>query len=1115
VYQFLADTFTNFLSGLGVPGRDKMTAHRFIKQVWTRDQLEAAYQSDWIARKAICIPAQDATREWRSWQAEQDQIELIEETEDRLRVQLKLQEALIKARLYGGACLLIGVDGNMASELDPETIGKDGLKFLHVLCPHQLVIQDLIKDIASPYYGQPEYYELHDDSGKWGSVKIHPSRMVRLLGLDPPDPMKNYGWGDPLMQTINDAVAAAGTVAQSIAAMISEAKFDVVKIPGLTEIFATTDGTDRLIKRFTEANVAKSVINAVVLDGEEEWQRIGVDFNGMPEVLNQYLQIASGACDIPMTRFLGMSPGGLNSTGESDLQNYYDKIKSDQELRLMPALEKLDIAIQRSALGKFDENIFYEWNSLWQMSDTEKAAIAKQKADAAQVDANSGLIPFEALVKGRCNQLVEDGTYPGLETAIEEAIKNEELMNEEELATQMAMEHQQQKMLPAPGERGMEGQDPNAQKGPPSKKKKKEAAPVGDSRTFCVRVNGYTFTFDELNRAGVLEKAASIGLITKDAMRQWNEEQHSRVEGGQEAGQFGSGTGTPSEKTAAKGKRAAQVLSQTPKSILARAQAAGRTMAEQREFEIAQGMARPRDPAAGVLSPAEKRQRNLERQQAINARSLTAQGQAEEKAAAEEAKAMEAEAAKPAKKVATADDFDKAGIPFSGERAEQFLQKWNDKIGMDPAEFKQRFTGGMQDVVDMRITLNGDEFTINGNIYETPEMYGDKIGNFTRDIKPDKKEAYSALFEIEKDAQKSDIGKKILAGNIEVYEALGITKVKVTANIDVGGYAWAKYGYVPTQSAWEHLSAELEEKLDNMSEGRGSRGSSEADDWNSLSEDAQDSTKRYWQNDARSDFMDSEITSWRESGQPLNDAKIFLSEEFKDKTIPPAWVENAIQKARDRIANEQKHTGKGDSAIPFSSSEIYDALTMEDYSSRHDDGSDDFEFSWDDEKLNQAPLGEAEQGQLPGMEQERSETLSDRMRRYLEVEMQKASNDQAEKEADNIEPPDHLTDNVDEYMDDHWEQMSDDERLQLAIRYDQAEIESDDEETDLSGEEDNPEIAELLDLVRESNPKNIWKVSDTELGKKILLKSGWSGVLDLKDPESYSRFKRYISKGKK
>ena len=458
--MYLFDTFTNFLSGLGVVGRDKMTAFRYTKQIWTRDQLEASFQSDWIARKAIVIPAHDATREWRSWQAEADQIESLEATEDRLHVQLKLQEALTKARLYGGACLLIGVDGDMAMELDPTKIGKDALKFLHVLCPHQLVVQDLVKDIASPYYGQPEFYTLNDDTGKFGSVKIHPSRMVRLIGLDPPDPMQNWGWGDPFLQVINDAVSAAGTVQQSVAAMIGEAKFDVVKIPGLTEIFSTTTGTERLIKRFSEANVAKSVINAVVLDGEEEWQRIGVNFAGMPEVLQMYLQIAAGAADIPVTRFAGMSPSGLNSTGESDLQNYYDRIHADQELRLTPALEKLDIALQCSALGKFDDNIFYEWNSLWQMSEAEKATIAKQKADSAMVDVNSGLIPFEALVKGRVNQLIEDGTYPGIEAAIEEAIENAELMEEEQAAM---MAEQQAGGLP-----GEEEEDPEGGGAPPN-----------------------------------------------------------------------------------------------------------------------------------------------------------------------------------------------------------------------------------------------------------------------------------------------------------------------------------------------------------------------------------------------------------------------------------------------------------------------------------------------------------------------------------------------------------------------------------------------------------------------------------------------------------------------
>ena len=442
---YLFDTFTNFLSGLGVAGRDKSTGFRYVKQIWTREQLEASYSSDWIARKAIAIPAMDSVREWRDWQAEQDQIELLEATEKRLLIQQKLQEALVKSRLYGGSTMLIGVDGNMAEELDPKTIKKDALKFVHVFAPHQLAPQDIIKDISSPYYGMPEFYKLNDTGGTFGDVMIHPSRMVRLIGLDPPDPMMNFGWGDPMLQVIHDAVSSAGSVMGSLATLIAEAKIDVIKIPGLTEIFSTTDGTQRMVKRMTEANVAKSVVNSILIDAEEDWQRVQVNFRGMPEILQMYLQIAAGAADIPVTRFLGMSPAGLNATGDSDLQNYYDRIKSDQELRLTPALEKLDKAIQMSSLGKIDESIFYEWGSLWQQSDAEKASIALQKAQSNMIDVNAGLIPPDALAKGRQNQLIEDGTYPGLEAALAESVIDEDMIAEHTL-------HQhEQKLLPAPG----------------------------------------------------------------------------------------------------------------------------------------------------------------------------------------------------------------------------------------------------------------------------------------------------------------------------------------------------------------------------------------------------------------------------------------------------------------------------------------------------------------------------------------------------------------------------------------------------------------------------------------------------------------------------------------
>src|SRR3954451_6347405 len=82
--RWVNDSFVNFLAGLGVPGRDKFTAQNYVHTALTLRELDAAFRSDWIARKIVTIPAWDMTREWRGWQADPDQIELLENAEKKL-----------------------------------------------------------------------------------------------------------------------------------------------------------------------------------------------------------------------------------------------------------------------------------------------------------------------------------------------------------------------------------------------------------------------------------------------------------------------------------------------------------------------------------------------------------------------------------------------------------------------------------------------------------------------------------------------------------------------------------------------------------------------------------------------------------------------------------------------------------------------------------------------------------------------------------------------------------------------------------------------------------------------------------------------------------------------
>jgi len=426
--RFMRDSMVNFVSMLGT-SRDKSTANEFALNFLDDSQLEYAYRGDWVARKVVNVPAGDSTRAWRTWQADKDDIEKIEALEKELGVQHKLKHALIRARLWGGGGLIMGFGDDPSQPIDPEKIKKGGLKYLHVFSKSDLTAGDIERDIHSEYFGLPMFYDLN--AGLAGGVtttgtRIHRSRIVRLVGGELPSMSSvvssgAQGWGDSVLQPIYDAVMNVASSTQGVAALIQESKIDVVKIPQMMANMGNAEYRSRLVERFSTANLAKSMLSTLILDKEEEWQRITTSFTALPDLMKLYLLIASGAADIPATRLLGQSAQGLNATGEGDIRNYYDHIASEQTTVLSPALTILDQAIVRSALGDAkSSDIYYQWTPLWQMTEKEKAELFKIKVDSVKVISDTGLVEPEVLKVGLENMLIEDGTIPGIESAIED-----------------------------------------------------------------------------------------------------------------------------------------------------------------------------------------------------------------------------------------------------------------------------------------------------------------------------------------------------------------------------------------------------------------------------------------------------------------------------------------------------------------------------------------------------------------------------------------------------------------------------------------------------------------------------------------------------------------------
>jgi len=62
------------------------------------------------------------------------------------------------------------------------------------------------------------------------------------------------------------------------------------------------------------------------------------------------------------------------------------------------------------------------------------------------------------------------------------------------------------------------------------------------------------------------------------------------------------------------------------------------------------------------------------------------------------------------------------------------------------------------------------------------------------------------LFELPKELQGKGISKQVLSSLYEQYKVAGVQRIELFANMDVGGYAWARYGFC-TKNRNEALSA--------------------------------------------------------------------------------------------------------------------------------------------------------------------------------------------------------------------------------------------------------------------------------------------------------------------
>ena len=397
------DDFKNVIKGLGT-SKDPRKQTTYVQGIPMNQELaNSLYVYNWLAAKVVNIPVEDATRKWRSLLVQDPEKKLeLEQMMKEFDVRSKLSTAAKWSRVFGGSVIIAIIEGQDLEEpLDVETIRPDSLKNFLVLDRYNIYPLETNRNIMDKNFGQPEFYSV-SRSGQ----AVHHSRLYKMIGTRPTirEAEQQNFWGLSIFTKGYDPIQDSQTVSQAISSLIFDANVDVYRIKDLHTLVA--DGKDDLVvRRLKIAHEMKGYINGIALDKEDEYDKKNNTFTDLPAIDDRFIQKVSGAFDIPVTRLLGTSPAGMNSTGESDMLNYYDNVQSSQENELRPALEWMDSIILANAGYKDDFQFIF--NPLKQLTELEQAQFDLNNAQRDQIYLDPGVIqPTDVQA-----ELAENGTY--------------------------------------------------------------------------------------------------------------------------------------------------------------------------------------------------------------------------------------------------------------------------------------------------------------------------------------------------------------------------------------------------------------------------------------------------------------------------------------------------------------------------------------------------------------------------------------------------------------------------------------------------------------------------------------------------------------------------------
>jgi uncharacterized protein len=284
--------------------------------------------------------------------------------------------------------------------------------------------------VIEPFWTYPAWYDAQDPTAEhfylprsWYvmGTEWHRTRMLPFVGREVPDILKPaYAFGGlSLTQMVKPYVDHWVRMRQNVGDVVENFAQDVLHTDLDSALSGagsdpSSDPGDELDLRLSLYNAIKSVRGLMVLNKDTEtFETVAKPLGTLDHLLAQAQEQMCSVAAVPLVKYLGIQPSGLNASSEGEIRVFFDTVIAQAGRLFGPHLKRVIDLIMLSELGAVNPDISYRFEALWEMSEKERADLRKTNADAASVYVKDGVLHPAEERERLANE--EDGLYNNID----------------------------------------------------------------------------------------------------------------------------------------------------------------------------------------------------------------------------------------------------------------------------------------------------------------------------------------------------------------------------------------------------------------------------------------------------------------------------------------------------------------------------------------------------------------------------------------------------------------------------------------------------------------------------------------------------------------------------